>query len=192
MSLYNPNVPTGTIALNQDYNNIRNNFNQLNITYTKDHIPFDNTTSQNGYHKVVHMVPSVGTPAAVAGIGELYCRTVSGQEQLFFQTGPGLVIQMTNGFVPVLANNGYTFLPGGIIFQWGYETAPAGAGPHTLTFPISFPSKFYNIQCTMRANSTSTNVIYPITIPQVVATPSITYTNTSSSIREFYWTAIGQ
>ncbi|WP_438402347.1 gp53-like domain-containing protein [Aeromonas veronii] len=41
-------------------------------------------------------------------------------------------------FSSLLANNGYQKLFGGLIFQWGSASGPAG--PLSLTFPISFPN----------------------------------------------------
>lgn len=198
MSLYNPNVPTGLIALNQDYQNIRNNFTQLNTTYGTDHIPYDNTTSQNGYHKVVHMVPNVGNPAAVAGIGELYCRTVNdginNDQELFYQTGAGRVILLTRNFVPTVTANGATFLPGGLILNYGRIAISANPTLTTVTFTQAYSSaaNVFSITLTRITDATSTTANeVRVSENSVTATNFKISSSSSSSSNEVYWMAIG-
>lgn len=49
MTLYQPGIPTGTVNLDQDYQNLQNNFQQINTTYAVDHIPLTQATN-NGFH----------------------------------------------------------------------------------------------------------------------------------------------
>lgn len=63
MPVYNPNAPTGTVPLDQDYLNLQANFQQLDIAYGYDHVPFSNTSGlpptlngQSGLHQVIHML----------------------------------------------------------------------------------------------------------------------------------------
>lgn len=209
MSLYNPNVPTGTVPLNVDYQNIRNNFTGLNNNYIIDHVPFDNVDATiTGYHKVVHMVPSVGAPASVAGIGELYCRTINdginNDEELFYQTGSGRIIQLTRNFVPVTtANNGRTFIAGGVIIQWGFVNGTHGGNSvfnggdsGTVTFAQAFSSACFGVQI---------NPVYGTApgVPSGTATVSYdlntlsttkfdwTFISSSAAYKRFFWMAIG-
>lgn len=66
-----------------------------------------------------------------------------------FATGNGNVdgsgnvsieLSMGSGFTSSKTTNGYTYLPNGMIFQWGF-TAVAGSGVSTnVTFPVTFPN----------------------------------------------------
>ncbi len=60
---YQPNIPTGTVNLDQDYLNLQGNFQQLNIAYGLDHVAFSDTSGLpptvngiSGLHKVIHML----------------------------------------------------------------------------------------------------------------------------------------
>lgn len=149
MSLYNPNIPTGLIKLKIDYKNLQNNFKQLNDTYGVDHIPLtDNSglfpSGLNGVHKIVHLVPQSGTPTAFTSVGEIYTKSINSVQTdiaLFYQTGAGREIQMTMNVVPSATYNGYSFLPGGLLYQWGFVViAGSGTSSGVTNFPIAFPN----------------------------------------------------
>lgn len=64
MPVYQPNIPTGSVELDQDYLNILGNFQQLNIVYGTDHYPFDNAVvGEQGFHNVVTTPIVVNNPA---------------------------------------------------------------------------------------------------------------------------------
>jgi hypothetical protein len=140
---YQPSVPTGTVPFNQDYLNIQGNFSTLNNLYSVDHVPLNNNvgTPPDGYHKAIHLVPQ-GIPAAVSNYGELYAQTLNdGQatgQQLWYQfkngADPTINFPLTRNIQPLVAATGYTFLPGGIILQWGIGNTVGGV----LTFPTPF------------------------------------------------------
>lgn len=62
MPAYQPGIPTGTVNLDVDYQNIRGNFEQANIVYGTDHYPFDNATPNQGFHNLVTTPPVVNNP----------------------------------------------------------------------------------------------------------------------------------
>ena len=83
-------------------------------------------------------------------------------------------------FVNLKSTNGYTYLPNGLIFQWGYLTANG-----TITFPIAFPNAAINLTFgnfggengTPRGNTLTTTSFYY---------SSANFANTNS-----FWVAIG-
>ena len=192
---YQAGIPTGSVPLNQDYLNIQNNFTQLNTQFSIDHVALTSTsgTPPNGYHIQVHLVPEA-TPAATAGYGQLYSNTVNDgintDQELFWLTGANRNIQLTMNFVPVAATNGYTFLPGGLILQWGVLSAAATTAT-TVTFTgigaIAFPNNCFNMQTTANTSSTSTNVLNITTLTKT----GFIYYSTSSVTKNYFWTAIG-
>jgi hypothetical protein len=191
MSLYQPLIPTGTVDLDVDYQNLQNNFQQLDTSFGVDHLPFSNQTAQNGYHKNVHLVPNAAS-VATPGYGQVFNATlndgINTDQILFFLTGGNRLMQLTRNFAPVAGTNGYTFLPGGFIMQWGRATTASGA---TITFPQAFPSAVYSIQCTVVQNTTNRHFVY---VRSQNTTGFVTTQLDSGGIAEtstFSWTAIG-
>lgn len=186
MSIYQAGVPTGRVDLDIDYQNIQNNFRQLNTTFSVDHLAFDNQTAQNGYHTSIHFNP-VSTvasnapnnkpinnvPAAVAKIAQLFGAQLNDgfgtDSSLFFLSGANKLTQMTSNFLPSSTTNGCSFLPGGLAFQWGFVTKPSLGWIRDVSTPFSFSSP---------------QVIYPNNNFIVLAT--LLGTNTSSSQGTIY------
>lgn len=209
MPVYNPNIPTGTIPLNQDYLNLQNNFNQANIAFGGDHVPFTDTsglppTGITGMHTPIHMVPistSTTNPpnnyppngyTAVTGYGQLInavCNDgYSTDNTLFFLTGKNRLQQLTRNLTPQAVTNGYTFIPGGLILQWGTASI---TGSKTVSFNAATSINILNMQTTFIGSSSSSN-----TLSIVSVTPgspgSFTWNFTgSTSYTQFYWVAIG-
>lgn len=192
MTMYQPGIPTGTVPLNEDYLNLQNNFQQLDTTYGIDHVKYS-VVNNNGFHTVVHMVHNSGTPAPVSGSGEIYTRKINdgflNDSSLFFQTATGIAIQLTRNFAPSAAQNGYTFLPGGFILQWGIVNGTHGAAPKTfnngdtgtVTFATSnkaFPNHCYGI---------ITSTEYFTSIPTSTSGSTVSYDQNTLSITKFDW-----
>jgi hypothetical protein len=95
------------------------------------------------------MVPQTVNPTPVAGIGQIYDKTitsVTSDTALFFETGNGIVTQMTMNFSPVATDSGRTFLPGGILVQWGgVFGALASGNTADVTFPLAFPNACFRV-----------------------------------------------
>jgi hypothetical protein len=165
MPVYQPGIPTGTINLDVDYQNIQNNFTQLDVCFDVDHVTFSNTSAQTGYHKSIHFNPvsttvtnvpnnyvtatqyPQGVPATVAGIGQLFSSQVNDainiDTGLYWLTGAGRQIALTRNIAPTLAANGRTFLPGGLILQWGTFIITVAATGLVFTWPFPFTT-FYS------------------------------------------------
>ena len=210
MSAYQPGIPTGIVPLNEDYINLQNNFQQLDTSFGVDHTPFSQAINF-GYHEVVHLIPSSNTATnppnnqpitpvtPVAGIGELFCAQINdgidADEALFYQSGGNKLIQLTRNFVPLLAANGYTFVAGGLMIQWGFVSVPVSATAiiNFATNNKNFPSNCFAVFTTITDNSASPAV--PGTVSVSLVTPtSFKYTanySTSAKYNGFYWMAIG-
>jgi hypothetical protein len=57
-----------------------------------------------------------------------------------------------DNFLGSLTANGYQRLPGGLILQWGADTATGQN--HTVTFPIAFPNAIFSVTVSGIANGT--------------------------------------
>lgn len=210
MPTYQPLIPTGTVPLNQDYQNLQGNFQVADTSFGTDHYAFSDATANNGYHKVAHFVATstvasnppnnfpITPPPTVGLTGELFTTQsnvgLGNDELLWWQSGGGTLAQMTVNLTPVSSTNGYTFIPGGLILQWGIVSSTSGSG--TVTFPIAFPQAVFNITfgmiVTSGSSTTHAGQVY------VKAIPSLT--NSSFGWRQadlspdatgFFWSAIG-
>lgn len=213
---YQPGIPSGTVDLDQDYINIRNNFTQLDNQFGVDHIPFSNNsgtppTGVNGYHTSVHLNPISTTatnpttnyppavPPTTIGFGQIFGVQVNdgfGPDQTFYYlSGQGRLTQMTRNFQPVTTGNsnqnGSTFLPGGIVLQWGFATVAINTTTSILfvTNNKDFPTACFNVQITgLRTNNGGDGVF----LSQGSVSPTgFTVRNGSGSITQIYWTALG-
>ncbi len=213
MSTYQPGIPTGTVNLDVDYQNIQNNFQQLDTTFGVDHVTYSNQTAQNGYHTSIHFNPVSTTttnppnnqppvvPAAVPGYGQLFSAQINDgvniDEALFFLTGGNRLQQLTRNFAPVAAQNGYTFLPGGFILQWGLKSGGAESAGN-VNFPIPFPNAAYVMQGTgMWTGASDPNGAFTVglkfnqTVGPFTSFRWVTFTN-SGAYAGFWWIALGR
>lgn len=93
---------------------------------------------------------------------------------------------VNNDFLFSKATNGYTYLPNGLIIQWGNNTFN-----NTVTFPIAFPT--VNLSTVITLGSSGAVRIVSINNPVLSGFGSQSWDITGSSIAGslFYWTAIG-
>jgi hypothetical protein len=169
-----------------------------------DHIGFN--LINGGTHTVVHLKNNAGNAAPLIGFGELYAQTISSiisDTALYYQTGSGLNIQMTvNGLPnpvsntagPPIQNRGWTFLPGGIIMNYGNivdcPVSPANqavvylqpyqvAAPYMLTFGYSVSGSITTYSVWLDNPGSNTKLGFNI--------------KTTAPIHNvIYWCAIGQ
>ncbi len=210
MSTYQPNIPTGTIRLDVDYANIRGNFQQLDTSFNVDHVTFSNVSAQNGYHKSIHF-NNVSTTAtnppnnyppngvtATGGYGQLFGAQVNDgfnpDETLFFLTGGNRLLQLTSNIVPVKSLIGYTFLPGGLLMQWGLQgLTSSNSQSGTTSFPVVFPNACLNVSATLiskpSGTTSSNNTLGIRTI--VPASFVYDYNGAGGQYVAFSWVAIG-
>lgn len=168
---------------------IRNNLDALAQTIAVDHVALG--LGGQGKHTVIHLPSAQASdPTTAAGEIALYQKLVGGVNDLFLRyESNGTVIRMTGNYNP--AQNGYWFIPGGLLLQWGVNALP---GTGTVTFPIAFSGLIvYNVQATPIAPALGT-------ISEHVVAPKLnTATNTqfeynwngTTSYPFFYWFAIG-
>lgn len=202
-SLYNPAIPTGTVELDQDYQNLQNNFQQLDTTYKVDHVALTDNTTSNGYHTIIHQQKNVTNtdPAPIAGVNQIYVKEVTpnttvttADTQLFSITGAGGISQLTGNFA---ASEGYQWI-GGMLLQWGNVNLPGTNNPNgTVTFKdrvvgaIPFPTSCLNVTLTLQANATTAQANSIAVLGSLSATSFNWVFTGSTSYNKFYWFAVG-
>ena len=76
------------------------------------------------------------------GLQNIATALVKEAELLFTREATGTQIQLTGPGTPVQsASNGMTFLPGGILIQWGNDSISGSSTP--VTFSPAFPNKLF-------------------------------------------------
>lgn len=181
---YTNNIPTASQFISVSQPLIQANFQELD-TYTQvDHVAL-NATNQ-GTHNKVSFFEQAADPGVAGTFTELYTKNVAGKPRLFIQNTDG--IYQLSGVNPVSAASGYTWLPGGILMQWGTNTSASGA---IITFPVAFSGVPYSVQCTVFQATTNRHFVY------VRAQSASGFTTTqldsggSGETNTFSWIAIG-
>ena len=147
---YLPGIPSNTAS------QFRTNFTALDNIFANNHYKFDDPTVANrGFHKFSTYVEQGAGPATAAGMIALYCKSYGSQDCLYFRRpGSGAEILLTGPSGPVQAANGYTFVPGGILIQWGKLIAVPIANTN-YSFNIHFSGNVYQVFVTPISNSAS-------------------------------------
>jgi len=87
-----------------------------------------------------------------------------------------------------IGTNGYVWLPGGVLLQWGYKTISASST--TVTYPIAFPTACLNVQITDRYDGDTGGVADNASVRAAPGTTSVSVSS-NAGLDGFYWVAIG-
>jgi len=162
------NIPLAGDLLSKSQGDLLNNSKYWVDSLGKDHqiVNGHNSGLFEGGHLQVSLLDQTNTnfPIQVTGAdiqlwstaGALYWRNTS------VSTG----VQMTRNFVPLNAANGFTFIPGGLILQWGEVVLGGGTNPKGkvlyATANMNFPNAAWQVLLTLYSaagNNSSNNSI---------------------------------
>lgn len=192
---YNTGIPAAGNAPSADQPLMLTNFGSISSIIAADHVGFN--TGGGGTHKQVSLNDEA-SPALQAN-SALY----SNSGNLYFKNG-SQDTKMT-GIAPLVAASGYTYLPGGLLLQWGTDTIPSGSNYKTVTFPTAFTAVFCVIPTlsgvyatpgpppsgTLYApNSDSSRGFGPTSLT-VSGFTAVNYNAGMNAITPIYWMAIG-
>jgi hypothetical protein len=191
---YNLGYPQNGSTLGQSKATIRNNLDGTFLTLGVNH--YNNNSTNAGKHIYIQ-IPINGAPSSTGSTELLLFNgssPIGGALNLYFappgqsSIGSSTVTQLTRNEFPIAATNGFSWLPGALLIQWG--TATIGGSSGTVSFNTKTIS-IYNIQITLIGSSSSTNTLSIVS--KTPGTPgSFTWHFTgSSSYSSFYWMAIG-
>ena len=209
MSTYNPLIPTGLVNLDTDYKNIQLNFQQADTSFGVNHTPFS-VTPNNGKHKFVEMpISTVIPPGLAASEGTLYTKTASTVSELFYtpdtSTNEYQLTRTISASFSKFATNlaygtppagftqtgGWTFLPGGLLLQYGFFGKPLGIGSSgQVQFPVTWTTGAFSITLIAYRDSGSEFVVLNSTTPPTTTT--FNYFASSNGSDGFFWQAIGK
>lgn len=210
MSTYK-DKPVASDILANSQGDIQGNFEFLQATLGKDHqIVFNDTnaTTAEGRHNSVGFIDKGVQAFPIDGLTAFSYATGG---QVFFINSAAGPYQITNsvstaGAQALFGTNtayptggpvattlgGWSFLPGGLILQYGSIKT---LGAHTpVLFPIVFPSGLtpYSIQLTSYAISAGDNQACSVDSGTDSASGFTINSSSSGNITFFYWSAIGK
>jgi hypothetical protein len=194
--IYTPNTPQAAHFPADDQGPMNENFQYLNSFGSRDHQFTGNTTNVNdGIHKQVTLAAQ-STPGFTGGTAVLYGNTANAATQLFFNNSLTNA-QLTTAIagVPAISAGpplqGISFLPGGLLIQWGF----ANNGTNLVTYPIAFKSGGVGPVVTVSyQNNVALNIAAATVVPNN-STPNMSFQlliPAGSVNLPFNWIAIGQ
>jgi hypothetical protein len=206
---YTTDIPISGDTLGSTRDRIRGNFQEIAAVEAINHVAFNN--SDKGKHKFLQMPEQVLAPTTLLNEGGLYTHvgTNPAETNLFFRAedsvGTGgfryqlTAVDQTN--IGTFANNtayatnhlgGWTFLPGGLLLQYGTKTNNPNGGDSTITFPKAFKSSVFSITISF-SRAGGSNVIQSarLTAFSSASLTSFGYFSGSNTNTPITWMAIG-
>jgi hypothetical protein len=177
---YNRDIPDGPNNPSVDQPDMKINTNAIDDLLAVDHVSFN--LNNGGLHNQVTLL-SESAPGLRGGNGVLYTNAFVSDVWPIWQNTAGTTLIIGPG-QPV--SNGYQYLAGGLLIQWGSVSTAGGSG--TISFPIAFPNNAFSITTSYNRSSTSSaHTVYTTSLTQ----SQFTYASDSTSISNLYWMAIG-
>ena len=191
---FNPNVPQPPQFVSASQPVFLANNQTLDNVFGKNHFKFSDGTGNAGRHTFVEMVERTVIPSGlINGEGTLYTKNTSGTQLYFTDGSTGKEYQMTRttnaSFATFAASNpGWSFLPGGLLIQWGDKVTPGGSG--SVTFARSFTNPPFSVTLLPRAaaGGHSAFTYYLVGAPTAAG---FSYAGTTTFSTDLYYIAIG-
>jgi len=201
---YTQNLPVSGDSLGGTRDRIRVNFQQIATVEAVNHVAFNSTGE--GKHKFLQMPEQASAPTTAVDEGGFYAKvgTSPAESNLFFRgENSGYEYQLTHVDSSLTASfstsagtndSGWTFLPGGMLLQYGLRSVAASGSATTITYPKAFATAVYSItigSVTGEGNSPGANNQF-VKDGSVGLTTFQIVNSSSSSARKVYWMAIGK
>jgi hypothetical protein len=183
MSTWDATFPLNTTKIRNAPTGLQNNFTAIEQA--------DSSLQQWAINLVDRStIAGPNTPVRIDDVGQVYCRTIGGANELFFlnSRNPANEIQITSG-VPTVAANGEIFLPGGLLLKYG-TVSNLISNNGTVTFTAvgltAFPTNLFAVV------ASDIDTVSPAAIAtSIYATTSFNYRSSDTITAFFSWIAIG-
>lgn len=198
----NINIPQANQTLSITQPLILNNFNAINTAFAVDHVNF-NDAGQGKHNKItfpVQVLPIVIAVGDLALYSLLNATTTKNELNVYKANNAGYVnvpftASILSNSAPIQDGDGWSYLPSGLIIQWGNFTTGFSTGTTSQNFLIPFPTAALSLQLTLKdyglqpaindyffnAKITS-NAAFRVNVKKDSAPPLVT---------QFYYFAIG-
>jgi len=199
--VYIPNIPQAGNTLAESQPWILANFTDLNTYFSVDHVALD-AAANNGSHNKVGFIgvnPSAPVPVTTEGITLIadYSAATSKYILRYKQNSVAFPADsshaLTNSHIPLAASIGYSYLPGGILIQWGRTAADVVTGVQTtINFPVAFTSTAYSVQVTLEKDNPASGTAQAANVVRTtVSTTGFDVYHSASGNHKVQWMAIG-
>ena len=194
------NIPISGDSLGGTRDRVRTNFQEIDTVNSVNHVAFNSLGE--GKHKFLQMPVQASSPVTAADEAGLFALDdSSGVPQLYFKgdntaaAATSNLYQLTAGTSGADANiatfganaNGWTFLPGGLLLQWGSYSQGTSTAGISVSFSRAFGAAPYSIVLTFNRNSgTDASVMV-----KSLTASSFTGRSTASGSHTAYYQAIG-
>ena len=151
MPVYN-DTPLATESINQTQDPIRTNFQSIKTLIDVNHVDFSDPVDF-GKHKWVTFPQQVQATAQAANIYPdlgIYSapNVATGVNELYFRNSGNVVTDVP--FTAALyALSGWTFLPSGLLLQWGRQGVLDNGDTGNINFPIPFPNAVFTMSASI-------------------------------------------
>jgi len=166
---FTPNIPQSGQTLGNSQSQVLNNFTNYFNTMSVNHVAPNNSGA--GKHNLAELVVQAQSPATAAAEVAIYSRSPSGTADLYLQAQSQLAnatdIKMSRLDAGIKAGGpGWTFLPGGMIMQWGSCGVVNGAFTtiYTAHGGIAFTTATYAVFLTVYDPGAPSNPIPSFTV----------------------------
>lgn len=183
---YTDDIPFASHNPSTDQPKMQVNTNSIDNLIAVDHFSFND--NNGGLHKKVSLVNIAGPFLTPGGVGSVLYG--SNNDWIFTNASlAGAGIQMTVGAKPPIAlANGSSFLPGGILIQWG--TGATVVGTLTQSYTYAF-STFFSATATIGGLGPVNSVISINTLNPAQITISTSNQSFQPNSVQVFWMAIG-
>lgn len=194
---FQANIPQSTDLISISQNDILQNFQALNTSWDVNHEGFNDPDA--GKHTFVEMPNQASDPAGAATEMTLFSKLASGNSEIHYKRDSsansfqlsGPIDPGNSTDVNTQTTNYATFLPGGLVYQFGYKDNPTDSGPdgNRIPFHTSFPSQVLSIQLTAVRGTNTERSMYVLN--GSVSLSQFRITTSSNSFNRVYYVAIG-
>lgn len=194
--VYQQNIPGPTDLISDSQGDLQGNFQAIKAAFDINHVTFD--ASGQGKHKFVEMpnqgIAPAGNPSGAANEFTLFSQqtSVGNIQQLWYKRNNEASSYQLTSTNPNPITNGHSFLPGGLLIQWGQVVgAPSLTDPVTITYPTSFSAAPFSLQVTPVRDGTSARGIYIKNLGAQYTASSAVIRIEGTGINALLWIAIG-
>ena len=206
---YLPNIPQASDNPSVSQGDLLGNFQSLNTAFNLNHVSLGSGGSA-GKHNFAELVNQASVPTFMSSEGGLYTKAVEGVSQLFYSPDAtaneyqlSRVISASFPLFGLNTNNynsvgtkftgGWTFLPGGMLLQYGTFDNGSLSIPTsgTVIFPVSFTATPYTIFLTLLGNNSTHTDSIEVQKTGVGNTSFLWTYSGGSNFTGFYWEAKG-
>ena len=197
MTVYNNLIPQPNDRPSNSQNQLLNNFKAVKTYVDRDHEPIvDPVTNVNeGKHKKVSLTVRSSSPAVAANEGLLFTKDYGSAvpfANLYWKPEAALnEVLMTNNINPVAAATGYTFLPAGIVLQWGRQLFSGTSTQEAVSFPVVYQTVFQVVGTLIKTTSSTVEQKFSTGIPSTTGFTAYIENNPSGATYYLSWYALG-